>query len=126
MNCQSCDTSIDYRFLTNCPQCETAQTDLVPIDRVDAPVEVEIRPKWTRRLASVVYFFMASFAGMISGAVVIFFSTIMAYNAFMSNDPARHSCGQGELIAILALITGGFLGTVGGSVFAMKNPICKN
>jgi len=64
---------------------------------------------------------------MISGGVVLYFAGAIIYRAFLrDNDNAIHSCGgPAEAIAILSIWGGAFLGTVGGSVFATKKPICK-
>ena len=128
MNCQSCDTTIDYRFQTNCSDCETERTDLLAIDQIQDPVESKNRLTWTRRGVNLVYLLTISAATMVAGAVALYFAGAIIYRAFLrSGDNVPHSCGgPAEAIAILSIWGGAFLGTVGGSVFAMKKPICKN
>jgi hypothetical protein len=128
MNCQSCDTTIDYRFQTNCARCETKEANL-PILPIEAPIDsLKKRLTWVKRVVNFLYVLISSAAGMISGGVVLYFAGAIIYRAFLrSNDNVPHSCGgPGEAIAILSIWGGAFLGTVGGSVFAMKKPICKN
>ena len=127
MNCQSCNTTIDYRFQTNCAHCETEQASL-PVPLIEAPIEsVEKRFTWTRRVVSLIYVLTISAATMISSAVVLYFSSAIIYNYFLRrpvNGP--HSCGgPEEAVAIFSMLIGAFLGTVGGSSFAMKNPVWK-
>jgi len=127
MNCQSCNTTIDYRFQTNCAHCETEQASL-PVPLIEAPIEsVEKRFTWTRRVVSLIYVLTISAATMISSAVVLYFSSAIIYNYFLRrpvNGP--HSCGgPEEAFAIFSMLIGAFLGTVGGSVFATKNPVWK-
>jgi len=127
MNCQSCNTTIDYRFQTNCAHCETTEASL-PIPPLQALVEsLEKRLTWTQRVVNLLYLLISSAAGMISGGVVLYFAGAIIYRTFLrDNDNAIHSCGgPAEAIAILSIWGGAFLGTVGGSVFAMKKPICK-
>jgi len=127
MNCQSCNTTIDYRFQTNCAHCETEQASL-PVVPIEAPMaSVEKRFTWPRRVVNLLYILISSAAGMISGGVVLYFAGAIIYTTFLrSYDNAIHSCGgPGEAIAILSIWAGAFLGTVGGSVFAMKKPICR-
>ena len=127
MNCQSCDTTIDYRFQTNCAGCETKEANL-PILPIEAPIDsLKKRLTWVKRVVNFFYLLISSAAGMISGGVVLYFAGAIIYRAFLrSDDSVPHSCGgPAEAIAILSIWGGAFLGTVGGSVFAMKKPICK-
>ena len=128
MNCLSCDTTIDYRFQTSCAQCETMEASL-PIPPLQALVEsLEKRLTWTQRVVNLLYLLISSAAGMISGAVILYFAGTTIYNVFLrDNHNTIHSCGgPGEAIAIYSILGGAFLGTVGGSVFAIKKPICKS
>ena len=127
MNCQNCKTTIDYRFLTNCAHCEAEQASPLPEVLIQVPIESAKHSTWTRRLINFTYLMMSSVAGMISGAVVVYFGAAFTYLLFLSNtvDPG-HGCGRGEAIVVLSMFTGAFLGTIGGSVFAMKNPLCKS
>ena len=130
MNCQSCNRNIDYRFQTNCAQCETEQAGLLQNDQLkDLPLlaPLENRPGWPRRLTNLAYIFMSSIAGLVSGAVVLYFGSAIVYIAFVT-VPANPglSCGQGNAVAAMSILLGAFLGTVGGTLFAVKNPVCKN
>lgn len=69
---------------------------------------------------------MSSIAGMISGAVVLYFGGAMAYIAFVTVPPNPSlACAQGNAVAVMSILLGAFLGTVGGTLFAVKNPVCK-
>ncbi len=128
MNCQNCNATIDYRFLTNCAHCETTQASLLPEVLIQAPIESVKHATWTRRLINFAYLIISSAAGMISGAVVVYFGGTFTHLLFVSNtgDPG-HGCGGREAaIVVLSMFTGAFLGTIGGSVFAVKKPLCKN
>ena len=130
MNCQRCNTTIDYRFLTNCEHCETDQASLSATESIPElpafePV-VETQISWTKRIINLAYLFVSSFAGMISGALCIFYGVAIFCAALLRSDGnSSHDCARGTAIGILALIAGGFLGTIAGSVFAVKNPLCK-
>jgi len=118
---------IDYRFQINCANCETQETS--PFAPIEAPIEsLEKRLTWTKRVVNLLYVLISSAAGMISGGVVMYFTGAIIYMAFLrSNDNVPHSCGgPGEAIAIFSIWGGAFLGTVGGSAFAIKKPICKS
>lgn len=127
MNCENCNTTIDYRFLTNCAHCDAEQTSLSPGVLIQAPIEPVSRNTWTRRLVNFLHLMVSSAAGMISGAVVVYFGAAFIYIAFASTsgDPS-YDCARGSAIAFLSIVTGAFLGTIGGSILAVKNPLCKN
>jgi len=126
MNCQSCNTTIDYRFQTYCSDCETERVDLLAIDQIHVPVESKNRLTWTRRGVNLIYLLTISAAAMISGAVVLYFGAAITAAAFLrSTSTAVHNCAEGERLAILSIWLGAFLGTVGGSVLAVKNPVWK-
>jgi hypothetical protein len=127
MNCENCNTTIDYRFLTNCAHCEAEQTSLSPGVLIQAPVEAVNRTTWTRRFINFAYVMISSAAGMISGAVVVYFGAAFICIAFMtSSGNPSYDCARGNAIGFLSIITGAFLGTMGGSILAVKNPLCKN
>jgi hypothetical protein len=128
MNCQSCNTTIDYRYQTNCANCGSIierATSVPEIPNTDPPPAETDHP-WTRRAVNTAYVLISSFVGMISGAVVIYFCTAFVFLAFVeSSGNASHDCARGTAIGVLAILSGGFLGTIGGSVLATLNPLCK-
>ena len=133
MNCQNCNARIDYRFLTKCAHCdgevEPAGLETPSIVSVRVPAEaVETRLTWKQHLINVAYVFASYIAGMVSGAVVVYFGAAAVYIAFLSSGPHGNSgeeCARGMAIAFFSILSGAYLGTVGGSVFAVKNPLCK-
>ena len=127
MNCQNCDTTIDYRFLTNCAHCEAEQENLSPGVLIEAPIQSVKHATWTRRVINFAYVLISSAAGMISGAVVVYFGAAIICISFLSStgNPSA-DCARGNAIAFLSIFAGAFLGTMGGSAFAVKNPLCKN
>ena len=66
----------------------------------------------------------ASVVGMISGAVVLYFSAGVIYLTLASHEPYPGAhCGRGMAVAMLSILAGGFLGSVGGTAFSIKHPI---
>jgi hypothetical protein len=123
MNCQNCKSIIHYNYLTDCPQCGAGveQCDLPKLDRSTAPGQ---ESGWSYRLANSLLVLLTSVAGMISGAVVLYFSAALLYIALASPEtyPGQH-CGRGMAIGMLSILAGGFLGTVGGTAFGIKHLI---
>lgn len=134
MNCQSCNTRIDYLFLTNCAHCGCAvePTDESQLEKFPQfqPIEpIEKRLTWKGRLVNVVYLFVSSIAGLITGTVVIYFTGGFVFRAVLTvvdpqPEPGEY-CALGSALGFLCIVGGAFLGTVGGSVFAVKRPVCK-
>ena len=81
---------------------------------------------WLYYLAGFIYVLVTSGVGMISGAVVIYFSTAVIYLALSSPEtfPGEH-CARGMAFGMLSILTGGFLGTIGGAAFGLKYPLLK-
>ena len=131
MNCQSCNTEIDYRFVTNCAHCDVA-VQPQPVSQLQSlpdPPPIEQRLSWTRRIANLVYLVVTAFAGMVSGTVVLF--TVGAivmkivFDFVDPHPPPGKYCGIGNAIGFMLLYSGAFLGTITGSVLAVKRPLCK-
>lgn len=124
MNCRNCNTIINYNYITNCPQCGCAveEGDLPKLDPSTTP-----RKKnrvWPCYAANFIYVLVTSGVGMISGAVVLYFSGAVIYMALSSPDTyPGESCARGTALAVLSILMGGFLGTIGGAVFGVKHPV---
>jgi hypothetical protein len=132
MNCQSCNTRIDYRFVTKCDHCDTeigpaSVSTMDPLPDVSLAAPVERRINGTRRAVNLIYVLLTSVAGMISGAVVIYFAGAFAYLAIFGHGDGNssHDCARGNAIAMMLILAGAFLGTIAGTAFAVKNPMCK-
>ena len=129
MNCERCNTTIDYRFLTKCANCELEQVDpstADPIPDFQAVQSIQRKRSWTKPVVNILYLLVSSMAGLVSGAVVIYFGTAIVCIAFLpSTGNPTNDCAIGSAIAALSILMGAFLGTIGGSVFAVKNPLCK-
>src|SRR6185503_3047274 len=89
MNCQSCNTRVDYLFLTNCEQCgnqvgpaDVSQVDLMHLDPI-----VEPRLNWKRRVVNLVYVLMSSLAGLVSGAVALYVFFAVLCITILNNLP---------------------------------------
>jgi hypothetical protein len=126
MNCQSCNTEIDYRFLSNCTVCgcaveptEGSQPELLPQFQPFEPVRRRLT--WTGRLVNLGYLLVSSAAGLMIGSVVILFGGVLTIKAV----GVSMGCGTGSMVGFLLLVVGAFLGTIGGSAFAVKRPLCK-
>ena len=130
MKCERCGARIYYRFLTNCGRCgceikgaSVPPNISIPNHQLDQPVEPTLT--WKQEAINVVHIFISSIAGLISGAVVVYFSVALIYLA-LSEPPSPHAgCGWGSVIGFFSLVSGAVVGTVGGSVLAVKNPLCK-
>ena len=133
MNCQSCNTTIDYRFLSNCSKCGTeVRPETVP-QPIEIPPKAEIAPQqkrvsWIHPVASVFYVLISSIFGMVSGAVVMYFTAGVFFSILLSNPGGNpsESCARGMAIGMLSILSGAFLGTAGGSAFATKHCVVKN
>lgn len=126
MNCQTCNTKIYYRFLTNCTQCgspvepaDGSQQELLPQFQPLDPVRKRLT--WTGRLVNLGYLLLSSVAGLMIGSVVILFGGTLIIRAV----DVPMGCGTGSMIGFLLLVVGAFLGTMGGSALAVKRPLCK-
>lgn len=127
MNCQSCNTSIDYYFLKNCPHCDcevecaNPAVDLLPGLPSAEPLE-KVRTR-KRLLITLTYILANSFAGMITVSVLFFSVGRWVYLTFL--DDPRGGCDRGLVFGLLMISSGVFLGTIAGCAFAMKHPIYK-
>ncbi len=130
MNCQNCNTSNEYRFLTHCVHCHGKIEQSHPLSVPDLSLQpVESTEKgftWTKRVINLGYVFASSIAGMISGSVVVYFAAVITYALFLPDGGnASERCARGAAIGFLSIVSGAYLGTVAGSVFAAKRPLCK-
>jgi hypothetical protein len=133
MECQSCNTEIDYRFLSNCAECgseiETADlpatTDTIPKGQLIESIQTS--RSWIRNGVNLAYVLVTSVVGMISGAVVVYFGAALIYISLYSGVQENPSvaCARGQAIGMLSILVGGFLGTMIGSAFAVRRPLCK-
>ena len=130
MNCQSCNTRVDYLFLTNCEQCET-QVEPCRLAPLPPDPIVETRLSWTRRVVNLGYVLLSSLAGLVSGAVALYVGFALLCITILNNlpkDPNEYpgaTCARGMFITFMVIVTGAFLGTVGGTAFAIKKPLFK-
>ena len=126
MNCRNCNTEIDYRFLTNCTHCncevEGVTASVLQVDPAPDPPLT-----WNQYLVNIAYVLVTSGVGMVSGAVVVYFSAAIAYSIFLTTLPnPSDECARGMALGMLSILSGAFLGTVGGSILAVKRPLCKS
>jgi len=132
MDCQTCKTRIDYRFLTTCEQCGNAvgPAGVSELNSMPAYEPGENRFTWKRSVANVIYVFASSVTGMLSGAVILYFAfavlylTVLNRMDFFGGNPSV-ACARGSALTFLSIMIGAFLGTVGGSAFAIKRPLFK-
>lgn len=63
-----------------------------------------------------------------SGAVVMYFTAGVFFSILLSNPGGNPSenCARGAAIGFLSILSGAFLGTVGGSAFATKHVVVKH
>ena len=126
MKCRNCNTKINYNYIANCPQCGHA-VDAADLPKLD-PSTTSLKKNRLSlySLAKVVYVLVVAAVGMVSSAVVSYFSAAVIYIALSTPEsfPGQH-CARGMLLGMLSILFGGFLGTAGGAVFAIKHPISK-
>ena len=124
MNCRNCNTIIDYNYITDCPQCGCVieQGDLPKLDPLTRSQKKN--RAWPFYVANLIYVLMTSGAGMISGAVVFYFSAAIIYIALSSPETyPGENCARGTAIGMLSILMGAFFGTIGGAVFGVKHPV---
>ena len=126
MNCQTCNTKIDYNYLTNCPQCG-CELDKGDLPELDPSLKSTKRGSWTYGIMNVFWVLSTAFVGMLSGAVVTYFSAAFIYLALLSPEryPGAH-CSRGMALGMLSILIGGFLGSVAGAAIAVKRPIFES
>ena len=122
MNCRNCNTIINYNYVTDCPQCGCAveERDLPKLD----PLTTSRKQNrvWSH-LANLIYVLVASGVGLISGAVVTYFSAALLFSALSSPETyPGENCAKGAAVGMLSIMLGAFLGTIGGAVFSVKHP----
>jgi hypothetical protein len=130
MNCQRCNASVDYRFITNCTECG-AEVEVAslpqPASTPDLQTVVSTKKlvRWKRAVLNAVYVFVSSLVGMISGAVVTYAGAVVVIGILSQIIDFHVGCGGGTLIGLLTIISGAILGSVSGSAVAIKHPLCK-
>lgn len=129
MNCQSCTARIDYRFETSCAYCD-AKVEASGVPLVDSfpDLQVKKRRAWPAAVINVAYTLASSIAGMISGTVAAYTFAVVTYEIFFSgNSNVNNGCGGfGMVFGMLSMLAGAHLGAVGGAVFSVKRPLCKD
>ena len=126
MNCKNCNTSNEYRFLTHCVHCRGEIEPSPSREHLQSADSVDKSFTWTKRAVNLAYLFASSIAGMISGAVVLYFAAVITCPIFLPvADNPSEQCARGAAIGFLSIVTGAYLGTVAGSVFAVKKSLCK-
>jgi hypothetical protein len=65
----------------------------------------------------------AALTGLVAGAFVFYFMGIAYLVFFAENLTGGAACARGTAVAWLSILSGSFLGTVGGTVFAVKHVI---
>lgn len=129
MNCQSCNARVDYYFLTSCAHCNS-KIDASGVPQIDPFPEPHFakRRVWIATVVNIAYMIASSMAGMISGIVSAYFLGVVVYQIFFRASESAHSgCGgPGMAIALLSIFSGAYLGIMGGTVFAIRRPLCKS
>lgn len=123
MTCRNCNARIDYNYLKNCPQCG-CEVETGNLPKLDPTINsANEKPFWLY-LANVVYVLVTGAVGMVAGAVTLYFSAGVTYMALQTPEtyPGEH-CARGMAIGMLSILLGAFLGTIGGTVFAVKHLI---
>ena len=134
MNCQSCNTRIDYYYLTNCPHCGSSiePQGPIPFPPLTEPPSLDSfrkRLNWKKRLVNFGYLIFSAGSFMIGGAIVVWVVAGLTMKIIIDLvDPVQtpgEYCGLGSLVGLLSIVGGGFLGTIAGSALAIKRPLFK-
>ena len=128
MNCPECNHPIDYRFLSNCPKCSFENVPPnanVETYRAATCSEANTRfRRVPRALSNSACVFTAAFTGLVAGAFVFYFIGGLIYLTFFAgNLTGGEACARGTAAGALSILIGSFLGTVGGTAFAVKHVI---
>ena len=130
MNCQSCDTRIDYRFLTRCSHCDAeirpshlATKDTAKDLCLTKPVAKAF--SWFDGVLNLAFVAVTSITGMFTGAIAIYFTVVIFFIVFAGPSPGAHNeshdCARGNAIGIMALFSGALLGLAAGIVIGARN-----
>jgi TRAP-type C4-dicarboxylate transport system permease large subunit len=127
MNCQRCNASIDYRFISTCPVCgcEVEVPSLSRTTPIQTVVSSQKLVRWKRAVLNAVYVFASSLVGLISGAIVTYAGAGIVFGILSQFIDFNVGCGTGTLIGLLTIVSGAILGSVSGSAVAIKHPLCK-
>jgi|SRR6185369_7194588 len=128
MNCQSCDTRIDYRFLTRCSHCD-AEIRPSPLPTQNTAKDLCLAKPvakaftWFDGVINLAFVAVSSVAGMFSGAIALYFSGAIVYIVFAghSGNNESHDCALGNAIGMMSIFLGALLGLTAGIVFAARN-----
>jgi hypothetical protein len=120
MNCKQCNATIDYNYLTACPQCGSA------VEGGNLPQAGPDKKKsaWLYYVGNIIYVLMTSAVGAYAGSICLIFVAVALCKVFLPPPPHPGAyCALGDAIGWFSIITGAFLGTVAGTVFTIKRPI---
>lgn len=120
MNCKNCNATIDYNYLTTCPQCgSTVEGGNLPQAGPDKK-----KRAWLYYVGNIIYVLMTSAVGAFGGATCLVFAAVALCKVLMPPSPYPGAyCALGNAIGFFSIMTGGFLGTVAGTVLTVKRPI---
>lgn len=123
MNCRNCNARIDYNYLKNCPQCG-CEVESGNLPKLDPSINSAKKKRVWIYLANVAYVLFTGVVGLVAGAVTLYFSAAVIYMALQTPEtyPGEH-CARGMAVGMLSIFLGAFLGTIGGTAFAVKHPI---
>ena len=122
MNCKNCNATIDYNYLTACPQCNSA------VEGGNLPQAGPDKKKsaWVYYVGNIVYVLTTSAVGAYAGTIALVFTVGTLCKAFLPAPPYPGAyCALGNAIGLVSIVTGAFLGTVTGTVFTIKRPILQ-
>lgn len=122
MNCKNCNATIDYNYLTACPQCGSA------VEGGNLPQAGPDKKKSAcfYYVGNIIYVLATSAVGAYAGAIGLIFTAVALSKVFLPPPPYPGAyCALGNAIGLFSIVTGAFLGTVAGTVLTVKRPILK-
>ena len=120
MNCKNCTATINYNYLTACPECGSG------VEEGNLPRSGPDKKKraWLYYPANVIYVLATSAVGAYAGAIVLIFVAVAVSKILL--PPLPHpgaNCALVDAIGWFSIVMGAFLGTVAGTIFTIKRPI---
>jgi hypothetical protein len=124
MNCPRCDTSIEYRFSTICPNCQTELPSFNPaIECFEpfAPLQTKKRKlSIGHHVGNALVVIITAVTCTVGGAVMMYGLAGILYRTFLSGPVGTHNCSRGMALGMLSILLGAFLGCTGGSIVGFK------
>ena len=133
MNCPNCTAPMEYRFSTICSYCEsefsTSEGMIDDCRTLDSPRSFDgfVHDAYWHVIGNYVrnglLILFCSGLGSVLGGLVMWFTAGLAAMAIIRTGNPSDDCAAGAAVTMLSLLTGGFLGCIGGTIGGYRNII---